>query len=151
MATSTIQLAVRRAQYPSLQIGDILFYVNSNNNELTGGFNTSTNNTAVKIGKITNIESGQTNTPGVMVDENAGEFTEFSNAGFMSVIFITCEVDNSTPLPLVSNSAFLFFQKDNKVNSTSLLGYFAKMQFKNNSTERAELFTVSCEISESSK
>tara|TARA_R100000734_G_C3286631_1_gene79217 strand:- start:186 stop:635 length:450 start_codon:yes stop_codon:yes gene_type:complete len=149
MATSTIQLAVRRAQYPSLQIGDILFYVNSNNNEFTGGFNTSTNNTAVKIGKITNIENSQTNSSGVMVNENAGEFTNFPN-GF-GVILITCEVDNSTPLPLVSNSSFLFFQKDNKVNLTSLLGYFAKMQFKNNSTERAELFTVSCEISESSK
>ena len=149
MATSTIQLAVSRAQYPSLQIGDILFYVNSNNNEFTGGFNSSTNNTAVKIGKITNIESGQTNAQGVMVDENAGEFTDYASG--LSVTLITCEVDNSTPLPLVSNSAFLFFQKDNKVNSTSLLGYFAKMQFKNNSTERAELFTVSCEISESSK
>tara|TARA_R100001591_G_scaffold55455_1_gene65278 strand:- start:10803 stop:11252 length:450 start_codon:yes stop_codon:yes gene_type:complete len=149
MATSTIQLSVRRAQYPSLQIGDILFYVNSDNNEFTGGFNTSANNTPVKIGKITNIENGQTSAQGVTVNENAGEFVEFQNG--LSIILITCEVDNSTPLPLVSNSSFLFFQKDNKVNSTSLLGYFAKMQFKNNSTERAELFTVSCEISESSK
>ena len=141
MATSTIQLEILRSDYPSLQIGDILFYVNSSNDTLTGGFNTnSQDNTAVKLGKITNIDNTTNYSGGVAVDENAGTFFDYSSG--VNSLTITCEVDNSTPLPLVSNSSFLFFQKDNKVNTTSLLGYFAKIQFKNNSLKRAELFSI---------
>ena len=52
--------------------------------------------------------------------------------------------------PSPSINDFVFFVK-NKINITSLLGYFAKMQFKNDDRDRAELFAVSTEISESSK
>ena len=45
----------------------------------------------------------------------------------------------------------IFFSKDNKVNLTSLLGYFASTKFVNTSPTKAELFSVGCEIAESSK
>ena len=44
-----------------------------------------------------------------------------------------------------------FFSKDNKYNMSSLKGYFASMKFKNDTTDVAELFSVSCEIAPSSK
>jgi hypothetical protein len=47
--------------------------------------------------------------------------------------------------------SYIFFSKDNKVNSTSMLGYFSKAKFKNNSTDRAEIFATACEVFESSK
>jgi hypothetical protein len=46
---------------------------------------------------------------------------------------------------------FIMFSKDNKTNLSSLLGYYAKVEFKNNSTDEAELFSVGSEIFESSK
>ena len=46
---------------------------------------------------------------------------------------------------------FIFFEKSNAVNSSSLLGYYADLKFENNSYYKAELFSVSAEITESSK
>tara|TARA_R100000315_G_scaffold19533_1_gene6987 strand:- start:1364 stop:1720 length:357 start_codon:yes stop_codon:yes gene_type:complete len=46
---------------------------------------------------------------------------------------------------------FLMFSKDKAVNNTSLIGYYAQLQFKNNSDNHAELFSVSAEVAPSSK
>ena len=62
---------------------------------------------------------------------------------------ITCDVPNSTVLP--TNEDFLFFSKDNRANMASLLGYYAEVEVKNNSTEKAEIFAMGSEIFESSK
>ena len=50
-----------------------------------------------------------------------------------------------------SDDDFIMFQKDRTVNNTSLLGYYAEIKLRNNSTERAELFALSSEVSPSSK
>ena len=47
--------------------------------------------------------------------------------------------------------AFIFFQKDKKVNMSSVLGYYMQVDFVNDSKEKAELFSVGSEVSESSK
>ena len=124
MATITIQ--VIRTDYPSLQIGDTAYYSNVTS---TAGFNTSSSFT--KIGLITGINNSTT------LDDGTETTT------------LTCEIGNSTPIPTTSD--FIFFSKDNKVNLTSLLGYFASVKFSNSSTSKAELFSISCEIAESSK
>lgn len=62
---------------------------------------------------------------------------------------ITCDVPNSAVLP--TNQDFLFFSKDNRANMASLLGYYAEVEVKNNSTEKAEIFAMGSEIFESSK
>ena len=62
---------------------------------------------------------------------------------------ITCNVPTSTPQP--STNDFLFFSKDNRANMTSLLGYYAEVEVRNNSTEKVELFAMGSEIFESSK
>ena len=46
---------------------------------------------------------------------------------------------------------FLMFSKDKSANNTSLVGYYAEVTLKNNSTEKAELFALSSEIAQSSK
>ena len=43
------------------------------------------------------------------------------------------------------------FSKDNKANMSSILGYYAEVEFKNNSKVEAELFSVGTEVFESSK
>ena len=49
------------------------------------------------------------------------------------------------------NGDFIMFSKDNKVNLSSLLGYYSLVRFRNNSTEEAELFSVGADFVESSK
>ena len=52
---------------------------------------------------------------------------------------------------LSGSSSYYFFAKNHVVNTSSLVGYFADVKLENNSTEKAELFAVSSEITESSK
>ena len=46
---------------------------------------------------------------------------------------------------------FIMFSKDNKANLSSLLGYYAEIQFVNNSSTEAELFSVGEDVFISSK
>ncbi len=62
---------------------------------------------------------------------------------------ITVDLANSTVLP--STNDFIFFAKDNRANMTSLLGYYNEVEMTNNSTSKAELYSVGTEIVESSK
>lgn len=62
---------------------------------------------------------------------------------------ITVEIDPSTVRPLITS--FILFSKTAKVNTSGLKGYYAEVQFKNDSTGYAELFSVGSEIFESSK
>jgi len=52
---------------------------------------------------------------------------------------------------VLDQNTFIMFSKNNKVNSSSLKGYYAELEFVNNSNKKIELFAVSSEISESSK
>lgn len=47
--------------------------------------------------------------------------------------------------------AFLLFSKDNKFELSSIVGYYNSIRLKNNSKEKAELFAVSVDVTESSK
>lgn len=46
---------------------------------------------------------------------------------------------------------FLMFSKNKAVNNTSLIGYYAEVTLKNNSTKKAELAFLSSEATASSK
>ena len=106
----------------SIVIGDTVYF---NNPTTANGFTTSSNNT--KIGEVASITINDSNQQVIRVN------TSLTSA------------DN------LSTSSFIFFSKDNKYNMSSLKGYFASMKFKNDTTDVAELFSVSCEIAPSSK
>ena len=61
----------------------------------------------------------------------------------------TVTVDDSGTLP--SAQDYIMFAKNHAVNTSGLLGYYAETTFRNNSTDKAELFSVNSEITESSK
>ena len=50
-----------------------------------------------------------------------------------------------------NNNPYYFFVKDTSVNTSGLLGYYAEVKLSNNSTSKAELFSIGTEIFESSK
>ena len=51
----------------------------------------------------------------------------------------------------VSQGDFILFSKDNRVNESSLKGYYADVTLENSSNKKAELFAVSSEVVPSSK
>ena len=105
----------------SLQAGDIAYYVEINDN-LVGGFQVNQGtNSPIEIGPITSVNGG------VIVVEN--------------------ESTNEEP----SSGDFILFGKNRNVNEASIVGYFAEIEFKNNSKEKAEMFSSACEVEQSSK
>ena len=101
-------------------------------------------NVSVQMGDIayftdsTNVFEGE-------VLQKIGKITSI-NQGLNS---IECEIPSAQPRPTASS--FILFTKDNTSNTGSLLGYFAKVQFRNGSTEESEVFSIGSEIFESSK
>ena len=47
--------------------------------------------------------------------------------------------------------SFIMFSKDNKANMANILGYYASIEYRNNSTDKAELFATGVDVHESSK
>ena len=129
-----------RSNYPSLQVGDTAYCILGSNIETSGGFTASAIDPAVneqdvltKIGSINSIDYETTLTDGTLT----------------TTIVIKVDEDNNN-IPITGNEFFLF-SKDNRVNLSSLLGYFGSATFKNNSSDKAEMYSASCEVSESSK
>ena len=66
---------------------------------------------------------------------------------------ITCDM----PDPLLAQynpptiADFIMFSKDNKANLSSLLGYYSLLKIRNNSTSKAEMFSIATDFAESSK
>tara|TARA_R100000406_G_scaffold83653_1_gene66309 strand:+ start:491 stop:868 length:378 start_codon:yes stop_codon:yes gene_type:complete len=125
METWTIQIP--RNQYTSLQVGDEVYsksLIVSNSGFQQGS-------SGARLGDVASIDN-----------------TTSLDDGTETTTLVINVFNTGGPSPSIND--FVFFVK-NKINITSLLGYFAKMQFKNDDKDRAELFAVSTEISESSK
>jgi|5_EtaG_2_1085323.scaffolds.fasta_scaffold361443_1 hypothetical protein len=73
--------------------------------------------------------------------ELLGEITEIGNNYIM--------VDSSNSV--VDDGDFIMFSKNKEVNNNSLLGYYAEVKLRNNSTDKIELFSLGSQVTESSK
>ena len=56
-------------------------------------------------------------------------------------------IGNGVPGP----NDFIMFAKDSSINLSGLVGYYAEVYIKNNSTEKAEMFSIASEVTPSSK
>ena len=106
----------------SAQVGDIVYYSVPPVGGEVGGFNWNEKSSTKLLGKIISI----------------------SNSA------ITVQYDNviSSAPPV---NAFISFAKDKRINTSSLVGYYASVNFINDSTEKIELFAIGSDVSESSK
>ena len=59
------------------------------------------------------------------------------------------EITISTHTPTVND--LIMFSKNTIINNSSLLGYYAEVKLSNESIEKAELFALGSEITQSSK
>ena len=58
----------------------------------------------------------------------------------------TVECSTTGDISELLNTSFIFFGKDNQINTSGLIGYYAEVKFVNETTEYAELFAVNSEI-----
>ena len=109
----------------------------------------------VTIGKCKSIllQDTQGLIGGIGADEDTGYDDSIQSTGgtdnIVDNIVVTCDISDVTNPP--STNDFIFFSKDRRVNENSALGYYGEFVLKNDSREKAELFTIACDISESSK
>jgi len=116
----------------SCQVGDTVYYVDTT---AVGGFDTNyTNtgatatNTIIEIGQIRQINNPTSSSPAIIAETSLG-YNELNGL----------------------TDQFILFTKDNKVNLSSPLGYFAAVKMVNdNSTLAGELFSIGAEVFESS-
>jgi hypothetical protein len=107
----------------SLQVKDTIYYVPTSNPTSFVTHDVGSLNNVQELGVLTQI------------NETADGFSLVVNSNL------------TTTIPL----DYIMFAKDKLANTTSLAGYYAKAKFVNNSKEKAELFSVGSEITESSK
>lgn len=121
----------------SVEVGDLVFFSGTitsigSGNSMIDTTDTSGTSQTNLLGKITNI-----NLSPVLLD------TTLTNS-----FSITVQGDNMSP-PV--QGSYIFFAKNNIINTSSIKGYYNSVTFKNDSTIEAELFSTACEIVESSK
>jgi len=120
---ATIELRLQGAITPSLQVGDTVYYCVPNQ---------------TSKGDITTNE--------------LSDITKLGSCSAISIASGSIRVENvpsNIDAPL--RDSFIFFSKDNKVNLSSALGYYASATLRNDSLEKAELFNIGASVFESSK
>jgi len=88
---------------------------------------------------------------GPVIDFFDVDGTSVSQPGWNPPMF-SIQIDDVNPgCTIPGNGDFLMFGKDSSINISGLVGYFAEVYIKNNSTTKAEMFTIASEITPSSK
>ena len=131
----------------SLQIGDTMYYLNMETPHV-----------------LTDNEYALNTTTGAFTENQSGNPTQqYGNQNSMvemgTVVAITVNADGSSTINCVidnlsvrpTTASYFLFGKDNRANMSSLAGYYAEVEFINDSTEYAEIYSVGSEIVESSK
>ena len=81
-----------------------------------------------------------------------GDFVNITNISLVDVLYPSINLlQDGITINTPSSGDYILFAKNHTVNTSSLLGYYADVKFENNSTGKAELFSVGSEINESSK
>jgi hypothetical protein len=115
----------------SAQVGDIIYYTSIP--APTGSFNQGVLSGTSMLGPILGIALQGDGTTNITVEYDSDLHPSRENGN------------------LDLSDEFFSFAKDKRVNTTSLLGYYASVNFVNDSTGKIELFSVGSEVSESSK
>jgi len=128
----------------SLEIGDIAYYVDSLNSNyesssIITGDNAQGVSNLVLIGTVSSIQFN-----------NSPNFDVYDGVPAQNTFTIYVEEPSGGITPPQAND-FIFFVKDNEVQTASLKGYFGRAVFRNDSKQRAELFGVSLGVTSSSK
>ena len=145
-----IQLTFRKRINVSVQIGDLVYFSNPTSvgsarswPDNGGGTRTphltSNQEDIILIGPVQEIRYRR-------VQRSTGEQLIFTDifAGMDQNLF-------NQYFEQLGPESFIMFSKDNKANMANMLGYYASIEYRNNSTDKAELFATGVDVHESSK
>ncbi len=109
----------------SIQVGDNVYFTLPGSTNQIGGFNSAELNNTYLLGVVVAVNSND----------------------------IVVEYNDNPPHPGAPPiNSFISFAKNKSINTSSVLGYYASVNFVNNSTKpNVELFSVGAEVSQSSK
>ena len=133
MAIQNITFRIDQLNF-SLVVGDIIYY--TYNTSRTGQFNHADLSTTRRLGRVVAIDDVLQGAP--------------VSSGVSGRFVVTVQYDDTITTP-PQGRVFISFVKDKRVNTSSLLGYYASAKFVNNSTNKVELFSIGSEVTESSK
>jgi hypothetical protein len=103
-------------------------------------------NTSLQVGDIIYYQTPGTNGSFDTIDSSS--ITKYGDVDSITNNTITVSPNGCT---LPSAGDFIFFAKNNVVNTSSLIGYYADVKLTNDSKDKIELFSLGSEVSESSK
>lgn len=106
-------------------------------------------NVSVQVGDVVYYTSQTSSTGGF----NSGELGGTTQLGIIVSIqneTITVHYDSVT-VNAPTSTDFISFAKSKKINTSSLLGYYMKAKFTNDSKKAIEMFSVGAQVAESSK
>jgi len=120
---------------------------------ITINFTGNINNDSLQIGDLAYfITPSTSNGFETSIDPATGEYVAPILIGNITQIgddFI--EVSDLLAQGVVGPDDFIMFAKDSRVNLSGLVGYYAEVKIKNDSTEKAEMFSIASEVTPSSK
>ena len=132
MSVINLQLAASTVLNASVRPGDIAYFIPASTQ--VGGFTVNLNSDEpVQIGQILEITTTQ---------------IDGDDVNNMATLTLVCEITDNGSQP--SEGDFILFSKNRAVNEASIVGYYGKFRFKNNSRSKAELFVASCDVNMSS-
>ena len=97
----------------------------------------------------TSVQVGDTIYRCTMSGTVASDPIEIGTVTAVAAKTITCNISIASTRPTTND--FIMFSKDNQANLSSIDGYYAEVEMKNDSNVAAELHAVSSEIFASSK
>ena len=118
----TATLTLTQEIQTSVQVGDLILYCDPSTTT-ANGFSTAAQSDVVLLGACLTVAANR--------------------------LSMTVDHDSNTALP--TTDSFILFSKDKYSNPSGLPGYFARVCFKNNSSEEAELFGINADAFSSSK
>ena len=143
----------------SLQPGDLVYYVKNLNNSFGGIMWNQTGDSEfdgqyldedgndMPAGVSTMILIGQV--IAITTDDNPNQIEDVpEDTESVFMVHVLCPMNGIIP---PATNDFIFFTKDTIAEKASVKGYYSKVHLLNTSRKKAELYSVSCEVSESSK
>lgn len=138
----------------SVQVGDIAYYIPTvpvPTPPVTSGFANPLGTSTSIPNTVPGASHASTTLPHMTEDRE--NVVMIGNITAITLTSVTCFMSDALaaqhgPPPV---GAFIMFSKDNKANLSSLLGYYSLVKLRNNSTEKAEIFSIAADFIESSK
>ena len=129
----------------SLQVGDLIYFVNpreNKNNSFLSGSNTPFYNALTYLDPEMPTLDNKPKKLGIVTMVN---FNSRTIDVEVPAAFTTWDV---VPTP---NTTYFLFSKDKRANTSGIIGYYAETEIRNYTTRKAEIFTLNLDFVESSK